>query len=143
MNKYRWNVGEAHTAIAVPMIKQNRVKPSRTKLRKKLFRYYKRAKYGPRRTNNRPTVVHMSNGSRLVLTGPGGSFQGVDMATPSADFTAIYMGDFGALEEKMLMELSPHVPKDLTPEEREIWKRENFHLLYGTQSKPIGKLVKP
>ena len=47
MNKYRWNVGEAHTAIAVPMIKQNRVKPSRTKLRKKLFRYYKRAKYGP------------------------------------------------------------------------------------------------
>ncbi len=46
MSKYRWNVGEAHTAIAVPMIKQNRVKPSRTKLRKKLFRYYKRAKYG-------------------------------------------------------------------------------------------------
>ena len=46
MSDYRWNIGEAHTAIAVPMIKQNRVKLSRTKLRKKLFRYYKRAKYG-------------------------------------------------------------------------------------------------
>ena len=43
---YKWNIAMAYAAIAEPMLEQVKRKLSRIKLRKKLFKYYKRAKYG-------------------------------------------------------------------------------------------------
>lgn len=44
MTKYLNEISKAHIAVAEPMIKQQRVKPSRLKLKARLIKYYRRAK---------------------------------------------------------------------------------------------------
>lgn len=44
MNKYLNEISKAHLAVAYPMMNQQRVKPSRLKLKARLIKYYRRAK---------------------------------------------------------------------------------------------------
>lgn len=44
MYKYLNEIGKMHLAVATPMIKQQRVKASRLKLKARLIKYYRRAK---------------------------------------------------------------------------------------------------
>lgn len=44
MYKYLNEIGKAHLAVATPMLKQQRVKLSRLKLKARLIKYYRRAK---------------------------------------------------------------------------------------------------
>lgn len=44
MTSYLNEIGKAHLAVAEPMIKQQRIKLARLKLKARLIKYYRRAK---------------------------------------------------------------------------------------------------